>query len=138
MFSLRNWGKLRGEVLTTEQVYIHGKVCYGRLATETILTSLTRSVLLMTVLLLSAVQISTNAPNEAIVILRLLQSSATPTWSTGEWTNSSVNRRLCLIHFDLVRWPEGHSKSGDLRTRCVFDSCANTSVSMWIVFTKRT
>lgn len=29
VFSLRNWGKLRGEVLTTEQVYIHGKV--GRL-----------------------------------------------------------------------------------------------------------
>ncbi|KAI8978828.1 phospholipase D [Trametes punicea] len=27
VFSLRNWGKLRGEVLTTEQVYIHGKVC---------------------------------------------------------------------------------------------------------------
>ncbi|KAJ4482266.1 phospholipase D [Lentinula aciculospora] len=27
IFSLRNWGKLRGEVLTTEQVYIHGKVC---------------------------------------------------------------------------------------------------------------
>ncbi|KAI0081599.1 phospholipase D [Panus rudis PR-1116 ss-1] len=26
-FSLRNWGKLRGDVLTTEQVYIHGKVC---------------------------------------------------------------------------------------------------------------
>ena len=27
IFSLRNWGKLRGDVLTTEQVYIHGKVC---------------------------------------------------------------------------------------------------------------
>ncbi|KAJ3717102.1 hypothetical protein C8R42DRAFT_678000 [Lentinula raphanica] len=27
VFSLRNWGKLRGDVLTTEQVYIHGKVC---------------------------------------------------------------------------------------------------------------
>lgn len=27
-FSLRNWGKLRGDVLTTEQVYIHGKVCH--------------------------------------------------------------------------------------------------------------
>ncbi|KAF9013434.1 hypothetical protein BDQ17DRAFT_1343417 [Cyathus striatus] len=27
VFSLRNWAKLRGEVLTTEQVYIHGKVC---------------------------------------------------------------------------------------------------------------
>ncbi len=27
LFSLRNWGKLRGDVLTTEQVYIHGKVC---------------------------------------------------------------------------------------------------------------
>lgn len=26
-FSLRNWAKLRGDVLTTEQVYIHGKVC---------------------------------------------------------------------------------------------------------------
>ncbi|CCL98408.1 uncharacterized protein FIBRA_00405 [Fibroporia radiculosa] len=26
-FSLRNWAKLRGNVLTTEQVYIHGKVC---------------------------------------------------------------------------------------------------------------
>ncbi|GJE88360.1 phospholipase D1 [Phanerochaete sordida] len=25
-FSLRNWGKLRGDVLTTEQVYIHAKV----------------------------------------------------------------------------------------------------------------
>jgi len=27
VFSLRNWGKLQGEVFTTEQVYIHGKVC---------------------------------------------------------------------------------------------------------------
>ncbi|KAJ8519021.1 hypothetical protein ONZ45_g3982 [Pleurotus djamor] len=27
VFSLRNWAKLRGGVLTTEQVYIHGKVC---------------------------------------------------------------------------------------------------------------
>ncbi|KAJ6619535.1 hypothetical protein B0H10DRAFT_2026156 [Mycena sp. CBHHK59/15] len=27
VFALRNWGKLRGNVLTTEQVYIHGKVC---------------------------------------------------------------------------------------------------------------
>ncbi|KAL1715411.1 hypothetical protein EV715DRAFT_256257 [Schizophyllum commune] len=27
VFSLRNWGKLKGGVLTTEQVYIHGKVC---------------------------------------------------------------------------------------------------------------
>ncbi|RDB18070.1 Phospholipase D1 [Hypsizygus marmoreus] len=27
VFSLRNWAKLRGDVLTTEQVYIHGKVC---------------------------------------------------------------------------------------------------------------
>ncbi|PPR05355.1 hypothetical protein CVT24_007969 [Panaeolus cyanescens] len=27
VFSLRNWGKMRGEVLTTEQVYIHAKVC---------------------------------------------------------------------------------------------------------------
>ncbi|KAK7048243.1 NUC071 domain-containing protein [Favolaschia claudopus] len=27
VFALRNWGKLRGDVLTTEQVYIHGKVC---------------------------------------------------------------------------------------------------------------
>ncbi|THV05210.1 phospholipase D [Dendrothele bispora CBS 962.96] len=27
VFSLRNWGKLRGDILTTEQVYIHGKVC---------------------------------------------------------------------------------------------------------------
>ncbi|KAJ7459722.1 phospholipase D [Mycena latifolia] len=27
VFSLRNWGKLRGDVLSTEQVYIHGKVC---------------------------------------------------------------------------------------------------------------
>ncbi|KAF9527594.1 phospholipase D [Crepidotus variabilis] len=27
IFSLRNWAKLRGDVLTTEQVYIHGKVC---------------------------------------------------------------------------------------------------------------
>ncbi|TFY72827.1 hypothetical protein EVG20_g164 [Dentipellis fragilis] len=27
VFSLRNWGKLRGDVLTTELVYIHGKVC---------------------------------------------------------------------------------------------------------------
>ncbi|KAI0366603.1 phospholipase D [Pilatotrama ljubarskyi] len=26
VFSLRNWGRLRGDVLTTEQVYIHGKV----------------------------------------------------------------------------------------------------------------
>lgn len=26
-FSLRNWAKLRGDVLTTELVYIHGKVC---------------------------------------------------------------------------------------------------------------
>jgi phospholipase D1/2 len=24
---LRNWGKLRGDVLTTELLYIHGKVC---------------------------------------------------------------------------------------------------------------
>ncbi|OCH94908.1 phospholipase D [Obba rivulosa] len=27
VFSLRNWAKLRGDVLTTEQVYIHAKVC---------------------------------------------------------------------------------------------------------------
>ncbi|KDQ62566.1 hypothetical protein JAAARDRAFT_171033 [Jaapia argillacea MUCL 33604] len=27
VFSLRNWGKLRGDILTTEMVYIHGKVC---------------------------------------------------------------------------------------------------------------
>ncbi|KZT27381.1 phospholipase D [Neolentinus lepideus HHB14362 ss-1] len=27
IFSLRNWGKLRGDVLTTELVYIHGKIC---------------------------------------------------------------------------------------------------------------
>lgn len=27
IFSLRNWAKFRGDVLTTEQVYIHGKVC---------------------------------------------------------------------------------------------------------------
>ncbi|KAH9925437.1 phospholipase D [Epithele typhae] len=27
VFSLRSWGKLRDNVLTTEQVYIHGKVC---------------------------------------------------------------------------------------------------------------
>ncbi|KAI0301100.1 hypothetical protein B0F90DRAFT_1810149 [Multifurca ochricompacta] len=27
VFSLRNWAKLRGDVLTTELVYIHGKVC---------------------------------------------------------------------------------------------------------------
>ncbi|KAI0317663.1 hypothetical protein OF83DRAFT_1276417 [Amylostereum chailletii] len=27
VFSLRNWGKLRGDVLSTELVYIHGKVC---------------------------------------------------------------------------------------------------------------
>lgn len=27
VFSLRNWAKLRGNVLTTEQVYIHGKIC---------------------------------------------------------------------------------------------------------------
>ncbi|KAJ7163385.1 phospholipase D [Mycena filopes] len=27
VFSLRNWGKLRGDVLSTEQVYIHAKVC---------------------------------------------------------------------------------------------------------------
>ncbi|ESK89222.1 spo14 [Moniliophthora roreri MCA 2997] len=27
VFCLRNWGKLRGDILTTEQVYIHGKVC---------------------------------------------------------------------------------------------------------------
>ncbi|KAJ7212251.1 phospholipase D [Mycena pura] len=27
VFSLRSWGKLRGDVLTTEQLYIHGKVC---------------------------------------------------------------------------------------------------------------
>ncbi|KAJ7254329.1 hypothetical protein B0H12DRAFT_1202294 [Mycena haematopus] len=27
VFSLRNWGKLRGDTLSTEQVYIHGKVC---------------------------------------------------------------------------------------------------------------
>ncbi|KAI0338902.1 phospholipase D [Trametopsis cervina] len=26
VFSLRNWAKLRGDVLTTEQVYIHGKI----------------------------------------------------------------------------------------------------------------
>lgn len=26
-FSLRNWAKVRGDVLTTEQVYIHSKVC---------------------------------------------------------------------------------------------------------------
>ncbi|KAJ7758541.1 phospholipase D [Mycena maculata] len=27
VFSLRNWGKLRGDVLSTEQVYIHAKIC---------------------------------------------------------------------------------------------------------------
>ena len=27
LFSLRNWAKLRNDVLTTEQVYIHAKVC---------------------------------------------------------------------------------------------------------------
>ncbi|EEB89741.1 hypothetical protein MPER_12129, partial [Moniliophthora perniciosa FA553] len=27
VFCLRNWGKLQGDILTTEQVYIHGKVC---------------------------------------------------------------------------------------------------------------
>lgn len=27
VFSLRNWAKLRGNVLTTEQVYIHAKIC---------------------------------------------------------------------------------------------------------------
>ncbi|KAG6850060.1 hypothetical protein H0H93_001610 [Arthromyces matolae] len=27
IFSLRNWAKMRGDVLTTEQVYIHGKIC---------------------------------------------------------------------------------------------------------------
>ncbi|KAJ3563394.1 hypothetical protein NP233_g8968 [Leucocoprinus birnbaumii] len=27
VFSLRNWARMRGDVLTTEQVYIHGKVC---------------------------------------------------------------------------------------------------------------
>ncbi|KAJ7069910.1 phospholipase D, partial [Mycena amicta] len=27
VFSLRNWGKLKGEILTTEQLYIHAKVC---------------------------------------------------------------------------------------------------------------
>ncbi|KAJ7857670.1 phospholipase D [Mycena olivaceomarginata] len=27
VFALRNWGKLRGDVLSTEQVYIHAKVC---------------------------------------------------------------------------------------------------------------
>ncbi|KAI0036483.1 hypothetical protein K488DRAFT_41109, partial [Vararia minispora EC-137] len=27
VFSLRNWGKLRGDVLTTELLYIHGKAC---------------------------------------------------------------------------------------------------------------
>ncbi|KAF9481155.1 phospholipase D/nuclease [Pholiota conissans] len=27
VFSLRNWAKMRGDVLTTEQVYIHAKVC---------------------------------------------------------------------------------------------------------------
>lgn len=27
VFSLRNWAKLRGDILTTELVYIHGKVC---------------------------------------------------------------------------------------------------------------
>jgi len=27
VFSLRNWAKLRGSVLTTEQVYIHAKIC---------------------------------------------------------------------------------------------------------------
>ncbi|GBE83213.1 Phospholipase D1 [Sparassis crispa] len=27
VFSLRNWAKMRGDVLTTEEVYIHGKVC---------------------------------------------------------------------------------------------------------------
>jgi hypothetical protein len=26
VFSLRNWAKLRGDILTTEQVYIHAKV----------------------------------------------------------------------------------------------------------------
>jgi len=27
VFSLRNWAKLRGNVLTSEQVYIHAKIC---------------------------------------------------------------------------------------------------------------
>ena len=27
IFSLRNWAKLRGNVLTTEQVYVHAKIC---------------------------------------------------------------------------------------------------------------
>ncbi|KAG6810809.1 hypothetical protein H0H92_010253 [Tricholoma furcatifolium] len=27
VFSLRNWTKMRGDVITTEQVYIHGKIC---------------------------------------------------------------------------------------------------------------
>ncbi|KAF8964181.1 hypothetical protein BDZ97DRAFT_1731107 [Flammula alnicola] len=27
VFSLRNWAKMRGDVLTTEQVYIHAKIC---------------------------------------------------------------------------------------------------------------
>ncbi|KAG7088566.1 hypothetical protein E1B28_012546 [Marasmius oreades] len=27
VFCLRNWGKLCGDILTTEQIYIHGKVC---------------------------------------------------------------------------------------------------------------
>ncbi|KAF7977717.1 hypothetical protein HWV62_2994 [Athelia sp. TMB] len=27
IFSLRNWAKMRGDVLTTELVYIHGKIC---------------------------------------------------------------------------------------------------------------
>ncbi|CAK5284305.1 unnamed protein product [Mycena citricolor] len=27
IFSLRSWGKLPGDILTTEQLYIHGKVC---------------------------------------------------------------------------------------------------------------
>nr|GAT50596.1 phospholipase D [Mycena chlorophos] len=27
VFSLRSWGKLKGDILTTEQLYIHGKVC---------------------------------------------------------------------------------------------------------------
>jgi phospholipase D1/2 len=27
VFSLRNWAKLRGNILSTEQVYIHAKIC---------------------------------------------------------------------------------------------------------------
>ncbi|KAF8798774.1 phospholipase D [Phlegmacium glaucopus] len=27
VFSLRKWAKMRGDILTTEQIYIHGKVC---------------------------------------------------------------------------------------------------------------